>query len=441
MDKESIQLSCDIWKLGKIASERLNALAKNPEDEASLDAITSAFQTLRPYLSSELSERIVYLFSGAEIEPGDLRDAGRKILHEVSVSISKSLVKFLDSYQYVEGEDFEQLFQLWDEMPHADAAAYQWMFNLCSKASVSAPKQSYFYTLRLFEEQPGILSSGKNAHPGYCYRPSKQRTFEKCPICGGSGTPYFRSFQYGALDFEYPFLPAKLWMKCGSCGNLYTWKYPQELLRPSHSEGEILPDPAKSLSTTEMTNGGVLAIWSDILDHLVSYSSGKKLLEVGIGKGELLSVALELGYQPDAVEIVPEEAHKAADMLGIPIWCGDFLDYKPKTTYSVIIMGDVIEHVTSPEKALRNAHRLLSDDGVLWLSTPNFESSFSKMLKFQDPMWMVPHHITYFNRSGIEALAEKCGFVLREYHVSRRYNGSMELFLTKRAAAKEDQAE
>jgi len=441
MGIESIQLSCDIWELGKIASERLNALAKKPEDKASLEAITSAFQTLRPYLSSELSERIIYLFSGAEIEPEDLRDAGRKLLHELSVSISKSLAKFLRSYQYVEGEDFERLFRLWDEMPHADAAVYQWMFDFCSKVSISAPMQSFLYTLRLFEEQPGILSGENNAHPGYRYRPSKQRTFEKCPICGGTGTPYFRSFSYQMINFEYPHLPAKLWMKCGSCGNLYTWKYPKELLRPSQSEGEILPDPEKSLSTVETTNGVVLAIWSDILEHLTSYSSGKKLLEVGIGKGELLSVALELGYQPDAVEILPEEAHKVADMLGIPIWCGDFLNYKPKTTYSVIIMGDVIEHVTSPEKALRNAYRLLNDDGVLWLSTPNFESSFSRMLKFQDLMWMEPYHISYFNRSGLEALAEKCGFVLREYHVSRRYNGSMELIFTKRTTVEEDKAE
>ena len=95
-------------------------------------------------------------------------------------------------------------------------------------------------------------------------------------------------------------------------------------------------------------------------------------------------------------------------------------------------MGDVIEHVTDPEKALRNAYDLLEEDGVLWLSTPNFESSFSRMMKFHDPMWLEPYHISYFNRAGLEALASKCGFILREYSVSQRYNGSMELILTKR---------
>ena len=94
-------------------------------------------------------------------------------------------------------------------------------------------------------------------------------------------------------------------------------------------------------------------------------------------------------------------------------------------------MGDVIEHVTDPEEALRNAYKLLSGDGVLWLSTPNFESSFSRMQKFNDAMWLEPYHITYFCRDSLEALAAKCGFVIREYKVSNRYRGSMELILTK----------
>ena len=95
-------------------------------------------------------------------------------------------------------------------------------------------------------------------------------------------------------------------------------------------------------------------------------------------------------------------------------------------------MGDVIEHVTDPEAALKNAYRLLDDDGVLWLSTPNFESSFTRMKKFTDAMWLEPSHISYFNYNGLEALLEKCGFTVREYAVSNRYNGSMELIITKK---------
>lgn len=412
--------------------EHMDIVAENPEDISALETITSAFQSLRPHLSNDLSDRIIYLFSGVEIEPEDLRSAGQKVLEELSVTISKSLIEKIQSYESIEREDAESLFLLWDEMPHVDASIYRWMFDLCMKTSVSMPEEAFQYTLRLFEEQPGLLSGESLPHPGYIYQPSEQHVFERCPICGGRGTPYFRAFAYRMSDFVYPHLPVKLWMKCDSCGNLYTRKYPEELLKPSAPEGVIVPDPAKDLTSISGTNANILSIWSNILNRISTYSDGKKLLEVGVGTGELLAVALELGYLPTAVEIVPKAAHKVANMLGISVWCGDFLNYSPETTYSVITMGDVIEHVTDPEKALRNAYRLLDENGVLWISTPNFESSFSKMLKFQDPMWLEPYHISYFNRSGFERLATKCGFILREYHVSCRYNGSMEMILTKK---------
>lgn len=169
------------------------------------------------------------------------------------------------------------------------------------------------------------------------------------------------------------------------------------------------------------------------MNRLCLYTGGKNLLEVGIGQGELLAVALEMGYAADGVEISLQTAQKVADMLQIPIWRCDFLDYAPDKTYDIITMGDVLEHVAAPERALQNACRLLKEGGALWLSTPNFQSSFSRMLKFFDPMWCEPHHISYFSRDGLEALAGRYGLVLREYHVSRRYNGSMEVIFTKAA--------
>lgn len=295
------------------------------------------------------------------------------------------------------------------------------------------PQEAFDWTIRAMEEQPGLLAGEKSPHPHYVYRAAPQRTFACCPTCGGKGAPYYRSMSYFMNNFTYPHLPAKLWMRCGTCGNLYTWKYPEELLTQAEHPSLVQPDAAKALTATRQESAFILSIWSTILNKLRAYTEGKDLLEVGIGEGCLLAVALEMGYRPDAVEIVRESAQEVADILAQPIWNGDFLDYHPDKTYSVIIMGDVIEHVTAPEQALRNAHRLLADDGALWLSTPNFEGSFTRLMKFKDPMWLEPYHISYFSFAGLRALAEKCGFTVREYQVSNRYNGSMELILTKSA--------
>ena len=50
-------------------------------------------------------------------------------------------------------------------------------------------------------------------------------------------------------------------------------------------------------------------------------------------------------------------------------------------------MGDIIEHVTNPKAALKKAHSLLKETGVLWLSTSNYNSSFTRMMKLKDAMW------------------------------------------------------
>lgn len=429
-DTETVALYLQLWNLGKIVCDGLDTLAKNPEDKQVFVDTQAGFQALRPYISGNVPDVISGFFSGARIAAKDLRGTGRQLLSSISDTINKALIDFLKEHPVVERSEAEKLFLLWDEIPHTSAEAYQWMIDLCARTSLSMPLEAFQYSLRIFEEQPEILSGKQAPHPGYVYRPSKQRTFEQCPICGGAGTPYYRAFSFLMADFAYPDLPVKLWMKCADCGNLYTWKFPEDYMNPMVQRKRIEPNPI--LEIVENTNGGSLSIWSDVLNHLSHYTDGKDLLEVGIGKGELLAVALEMGYQADAVELAEKTAQKVADMLNISIWCGDFLEYKPDRTYSIITMGDVIEHVTDPGKALQNAHRLLKEDGVLWLSTPNFESSFSRMRKFNDPMWLEPHHVSYFNRDRLVALATERGFVCREYSVSRRYNGSMELIFTKR---------
>lgn len=414
--------------------EQCNAISKGsmPQQE-----IQRKFSALKSLLIQEMPEseencgEIEQLLAAPESANSELPQLLKRMTAAVSKLCSKKLSAILNGFAFVEHPIAEKIFHFFDIAPRTSAELYQLAFEACAKCSLSAPKESFRYTMQIFEEQPGLFSGEKSPHPGYTYQPSEQHTFERCPVCGGKGTPYFRAFSFVMGDFSYPDLPAKLWMKCPGCGNLYTWKYPKETLAQSENAAYVYADRNKYLTATQNVSGYALAVWSDILNSLQPYACGSTLLEVGVGSGELLAVALEMGYQADAVELVTSVAQRTADILGIPVWNGDFLQYRTEKTYSIIIMGDVIEHVSNPALALENARRLLDEDGVLWLSTPNFESSFSKMRKFDDPMWCEPHHVTYFSYQGFAALAGRCGFSIVRYTVSKRYNGSMELILKK----------
>ena len=306
------------------------------------------------------------------------------------------------------------------------------LLQLGMKCEVWDPQLSWEYIMQAFDTVPDLLAEGGDDYlKGYVYRPGAhpQTEITACPICGGKGTPFHAACSCLINSFDPMFLPGKLWMRCGQCGNLYSKYFPTEFLQMGSVPKVLQPDP--TVMKVREVSSSSLRIWCDILNRIRNYTSGNTLLEVGVGQGHLIAVAQEMGYEVTAVEILESEARQTADLLGLPVICGDFLHLEENLKVDIITMGDVIEHLQRPVDGLKKAHRLLKDGGILWLSTPNFESAFSRMTKVDDPMWREPYHITYFSRSGLLKQLEWVGFQLLDYRVSNRYNGSMELLLNK----------
>ena len=353
------------------------------------------------------------------------------ISEDLTLSIAQHIAGEIDKIPHLDKEVTDILFDYFDLIGLELKEIQQLAFRVCERASYTNPMRSYEFSLKILTANPDFLGEPQMHHPGYVFRHTEQRTFDRCLICGGNGVPYYRSFPYVTPNGTLPHLPVKLWMRCECCGNYYAYQFPEEYLALCENKELLMPDSSKYIISTQEVYGELLPKWCNTLKSLQRFTDGKDLLEVGIGNGALLAVALELGYNADAVEITPKQAQYVSNMLNIPIWNCDFLRFTSDKKYSVITMGDVIEHVTDPEMALRKAHELLADDGVLWISTPNFKSSFSLLRKFKDVMWSIANHITYFSYDGMKALAEKCGFKVVDYKVSDHYNGSMELILVK----------
>lgn len=424
------------WELCQSICEAMIYLSEHYYDQQVKSDIIDAIGILQPYKNkhvglSRVFDEIKDLFS-EERQNIDKNLLKEEIPNKLSILfggiIYDELAKEINKVSYVPQPDAEKIFKFIDEAKSYNAA---FVFEFCDKCAFSSPMQSYRHSLDVLRKNPTIIHGYFNFHPDYIYRDSEQKVFDKCPICGQKGNPFYRATSFKMSHFGYPHLPFKLWMKCEKCENLYTYEYPEELLNCCVLNDFVFLKSNNAYIAADRIIAGNLAIWSGILNKLSSYTKGKNILEVGIGNGELLAVALEMNYKVEAVEIVTSTAKKYSVILGIPIWNGDFLNYETDKSYDVIIMGDVIEHVTDPYKALLKAYNLLKSDGVLWLSTPNFESSFSRLIKFYDPMWCEPSHISYFSYTGLEKLIKNSGFEVKEYLVSNRYKGSMELILKK----------
>ena len=101
---------------------------------------------------------------------------------------------------------------------------------------------------------------------------------------------------------------------------------------------------------------------------------------MGCGKGHFLSVAESRGWESVGLEV----SHSALEALGqlkrekglrfsvieSPLTEASL----PGESFDVVTLFEVIEHLEDPVSTLREVHRLLKREGILYLTTPNVKS-------------------------------------------------------------------
>ncbi|HYF93929.1 MAG TPA: class I SAM-dependent methyltransferase [Symbiobacteriaceae bacterium] len=264
-----------------------------------------------------------------------------------------------------------------------------------------------------------LVPANHRSHP-YVFQMPEETYVSDCPLCGRRGRLHSAFNAVTNVDFIPGFNPIRIWMECEHCHHLFAHNYPARI-------GDILAKTAHNLNP----NVARLPTLGMIMSRILSHAPGYRLLEVGVGAGEMTAVAKEYLFEVTGVDIRPMQAEVVSRMLDVPVHAVDFLKLETDQEFDVICMGDVIEHLPAPSAVLEKARAMLVDRGVLWLSTPNFESGFTMILKDRDPMWRVVEHLNYFSFRSLHELLERSGFRVMEYHVSAQYNGSMEILAIK----------
>lgn len=299
----------------------------------------------------------------------------------------------------------------------------------------SDPTLSFNLIMEAFEIKPNLGTILGATHlKNYIYNSeiiNQQKKIKNCTVCGGQGIPFHNAPSYKMINYNHNFLPAKLWMKCTECNNLYSQHFPLKFSIRKNPLKIIYPQQNQTQNLTPISTY-ILRDWCNILHDLKQFTKGKQILEIGIGNGALIATALEMNYDIDCIEIEEDVAQKISNLLECQIICCDFIDLPENKQYDILFMGDVLEHIDDPKKALKKAYKLLKNDGVLWISTPNYESSFNKLHKTSTALWNDPWHITYFNKNGLENLLTDLGFNILDYRISTHYNGSMEVIVNKK---------
>lgn len=150
------------------------------------------------------------------------------------------------------------------------------------------------------------------------------------------------------------------------------------------------------------------------------YLQGKRVLDVGFGFGWFLKHAINVdALSIDGVEKSYEDLKTAtADPqirqgANLAISNNILLPYLNKS-FDVITCWDVLEHLPRNKELefFAEIERLLADDGLFFLSTPNN----SPISTYLDPAyWLIGHR--HYRHSSLSAFAKKTGFIIEEVSV------------------------
>jgi SAM-dependent methyltransferase len=165
---------------------------------------------------------------------------------------------------------------------------------------------------------------------------------------------------------------------------------------------QVARDPLAYLAEREASYRAI----ARVLETLPA--SGRRVLEVGSGLGYLTYALRKRGYDAVGLDLSSSAVAGAVERFGPWFECTTLEERARRSAerFDVIVMTELIEHVTDPLAVLRDARALLAPGGRIVVTTPN-RSAYPDAA-----VWRTEHppvHLVWFSRAGLERLATRAG--------------------------------
>ena len=143
-----------------------------------------------------------------------------------------------------------------------------------------------------------------------------------------------------------------------------------------------------------------------------------RLLEVGSGFGYLLDYFKKDSWDVLGIEPWPEGCLYSKEMLGIEaLTCTLEEAGLDGSSFDVILMMHVIEHVPNPLETLCEVYRVLKPDGCFVMETPRYNTLMHKFLGKRERNLSIDGHVYFFSTDTLAKICSMAGFELhrRDY--------------------------
>lgn len=129
-----------------------------------------------------------------------------------------------------------------------------------------------------------------------------------------------------------------------------------------------------------------------------------KALDVGTGAGYLLEILKEFGFDVSGTEVSTYWKETVEKKFPNRVFLGELETANFENEFfDLVLLTDVLEHLSDPKKTLREVGRILKPGGYLFLTSPNSDSVTRKLLGKKWFQYKY-EHLFYFNRKSLNWL-------------------------------------
>lgn len=192
-------------------------------------------------------------------------------------------------------------------------------------------------------------------------------------------------------------------VKCKVCGFVFCGEIPSDQTLNEHYKNysytkEITCSPLTKLS------------YQNLLKELEPYRKNNKILDVGCGRGFFLETAREMGWEVYGTEFSATACQLLRDK-NITIAEGVLSTNSfNNVQFDVITSFEVIEHINNPIEEVEKFYEILRPNGLLYITTPNFNSYLRYILKAEYNVITYPEHLSYYTKKTLGKLLVKSRF-------------------------------
>ena len=228
----------------------------------------------------------------------------------------------------------------------------------------------------------------------------------KCPFCESENTKSYlklKDYFLSQEDFEI--------YECDECKLLFTTPRPDASVIGNYYKSEDY------LSHNEHKKGIVPWIYNQVkkvnirrkfritAQNRTSKNDDRKkphILDFGCGVGDFLHFAQQKGCEITGCDMSTDARKYASEKLGKKVLTPEEIFALPDSTFDIITMWHVLEHIDDLRFQTEQLHRLLKDNGRLVVAVPNYMSYDAKYYKDKWAAFDVPRHLNHFHKESLQ---------------------------------------